>query len=236
MPRVFDPDNPELMDRPQPVTEELRRDLENLRSLNQHFGAHRIVRRFLKSHFKAGRCIRILDLCTGSADIPRLAVDLGRRTGCEVAVDAIDFQSSTAQIAAELCDQGYPEISVHVGDAITWTPPQPPDLVLCSLALHHFSDNDAISLLARCRTLPRIAALVADLRRSWMTSLGVYAATTVIYRDPMTVADARESARRAFSVSELAALAEKAGWANFVHRKRPFGRQELIHTQPESEG
>jgi len=33
--RQFDPALPELMDRPQPVTRELERDLANLRSVNR---------------------------------------------------------------------------------------------------------------------------------------------------------------------------------------------------------
>ncbi len=38
MKRQFDPAEPELMDRPQPVSAELERDLKNLRQLNRWFG------------------------------------------------------------------------------------------------------------------------------------------------------------------------------------------------------
>ena len=38
MKRVFDPQDPELMDRPQPVTPALEADLRNLVSLNRWFG------------------------------------------------------------------------------------------------------------------------------------------------------------------------------------------------------
>jgi len=78
--RQFDPALPELMDRPQPVTPELERDLANLRSFNRWFGSHRLVRRFLQRWLRPNGTARILDVATGSGDIPRLIVDHARRS------------------------------------------------------------------------------------------------------------------------------------------------------------
>jgi len=50
--RKFDPAVLELMDRPQPVTRELERDLANIRSLNRRFGSYRQVRHFLRRWLK----------------------------------------------------------------------------------------------------------------------------------------------------------------------------------------
>ena len=47
-PREFDPTEPELMDRPQPVSQELAVDLDNLVRINRHFGSYRLIRRFLQ--------------------------------------------------------------------------------------------------------------------------------------------------------------------------------------------
>jgi len=68
--RQFDPALPELMDRPQPVTRELERDLANLRSFNRWFGGHRLLCRFLRRWLKPNDKARILDVATGSGDIP----------------------------------------------------------------------------------------------------------------------------------------------------------------------
>ena len=43
MKRSFDPAVLEMMDRPQPVSHELERDLERLRQLNRWFGSYRLV-------------------------------------------------------------------------------------------------------------------------------------------------------------------------------------------------
>jgi 2-polyprenyl-3-methyl-5-hydroxy-6-metoxy-1,4-benzoquinol methylase len=226
MKRVFDPHEPELMDRPQPVTAELQRDLENLASLNRYFGSHRLMRRFLAAWLRRGRVYRILDLCTGFGDIPRVMVAWARPRGISVRIDAIDANPSTIEIA-RLHSARAPEIRYECADVLAFEAGERYDLVCCSLALHHFSEDDAVRLLRRCRELSHRFALVADLERSPATALGVWALTQFIYRDPMTRHDGRVSARRAFSFREMRMLAEAAEWEDFGHARFAFCRQAI---------
>ena len=226
------------MDRPQPVTRELERDLANLRSFNRRFGSYRLVRHFLQRWFRPNGKARILDVATGSGDIPRLIVDHARRQNVSVQIDAIDQQESTIEIARRL-SAAYPEISFYCADFFEWNlspdlkldglkPSSfPYDIVLCSLALHHFSDDDAVRALQKIRELSRARVLVADLRRSRWLTCAVYFVTATIYRDQMTKTDARLSAARAFSFFEMRKLAERGGWKNFRHRKFAVGRQAI---------
>ena len=103
----------------------------------------------------------------------------------------------------------------------------PYDMVLCSLALHHFSNDDAVRVLQKIRDLSAARILVADLRRARWLSCAVYFVTATTYRDEMTKTDARLSAARAFSFLEMRNLAERAGWKNFGHRKFAVGRQAI---------
>src|ERR1041384_6345880 len=75
MKRRFDPAVLEMMDRPQPPSAELERDLERIRQLNRWFGSYRLVLGFIQRWIKPGARMRIVDLATGSGDIPRLIVD-----------------------------------------------------------------------------------------------------------------------------------------------------------------
>jgi len=223
--RKFDPATPELMDRPQPVSAELDTDLHNLRQLNRYFGSYRLIEHFLRRWLRPRTPMRVLDLATGSGDIPRLVVDYARRIGAAVSVDAVDQQRSTVEIARRL-SANYPEIEFTEGDVMTFER-EPYDVVLCSLALHHFSEADAVTLLRRCRELSQRYVLVADLRRGWLATAGVYLLTSLFYREPMTQTDARLSAERAFSFAEFRSLAELAGWKNFGHAKFAFARQAI---------
>ncbi len=214
------------MDRPQPVSSELEKDLRNIRQLNRFFGSHRLVLHFLRRWIKPGDHVRIVDLATGSGDIPRLIVDYAQKIGAKVEVDALDRQSATLEIARKLSGN-YPEISYIDANILEWQRADPYDIVLCSLALHHFSDEEAVRLLRRCRELSQKFVLVSDLRRGLLATIGVYLLTALIFREPMTRYDGRVSAARAFSFAELDDLAGRAGWRNFQHKKFHFARQAI---------
>ncbi len=214
------------MDRPQPVSAELVSDLRNLRALNRYFGSYRLIRHFLRRWILPNDHLRMLDLATGSGDIPRMAVEFARRRGAKLRIDAVDFQESTVQIARELSGS-FPEITFHCADIHHFGAEQGYDLVLFSLALHHFDEAAAVALLRRCRALSRGKVLVADLRRGWIAKVGVDLLTATIFREAMTRNDARVSAARAFSFIELDQLAWDAGWENFGHRRFPFARQAI---------
>ena len=213
------------MDRPQPVSAELEVDLLNLRQLNRYFGSYRLIEHFLRRWLEPGSQMRVLDLATGSGDIPRLMVDFARRVGATVRIDAVDQQAATLEIAQKLSG-AYPEIIFIQGDVLTFAG-EPYDMVLCSLALHHFSEPDAVTLLRRCRELSRKYVLVSDLRRGWLATAGVYLLTALVFREPMTRVDGRLSADRAFSFREFRSLAERAGWKSFGHAKFAVARQAI---------
>ncbi len=226
MKRQFDPSQLELMDRPQPVSAELERDLENLRELNRWFGSYALISLFLSRWLKPGAQLRIVDLATGSGDIPRLIAEYGRKIGARLRIDAVDRQSSTLEIARKL-SANYPEINLVEGNVLEWNASEPYDLVLCTLALHHFSENDAVRVLQRCREFSRKFVLVSDLRRGLLATVGVWILTATMFREPMTKYDGRISAARAFSFAEMNLLAQRAGWQNFHHKTFPFARQAI---------
>jgi 2-polyprenyl-3-methyl-5-hydroxy-6-metoxy-1,4-benzoquinol methylase len=226
MKRNFDPAILELMDRPQPVSAELERDLEQLRKLNRWFGSYRLVSIFMRRWILPGAQMRVVDLGTGSGDIPRLLVDHARRVGARIEVDAVDQQAATLEIARSL-SADYPEISYHAANILEWNSAQAYDIALCSLVLHHFSDDDAVKLLRRCRELSKRFVLVSDLRRGFRLQAGVYMLTALIFREPMTRFDARLSAERAFSFHEMRDLAVQAGWKDFGRKRFRFARQAI---------
>jgi SAM-dependent methyltransferase len=220
--RFFDPCNLELMDRPQPVSSQLLIDLQNLEKLNRYFGSHALVLRFLKRWARAGESVRIIDLCTGFGDIPRRMVDWCRKNAVTVRIAAVDSQAATLELAETA---GYPEISFVRADVFEFE--EPADLVFCSLALHHFSDDKAGELMRRIKQMASRAVLISDLERTDLGILGIDFLTATLFRQPMTRHDARLSIRRAFSFREMHRLAEEAGWERFGHARFPVCRQAI---------
>ena len=145
----------------------------------------------------------------------------------------MDFQASTIEIARQL-SAGFPEIRYHCADIHHFGDEHSYDIVLFSLALHHFSCDQAVALLRRCRSLSRGKVLVADLRRSWFAKLGVDLLTATVFREAMTRNDARVSVAARLFLPELDHLAREAGWRDYGHRRFRFARQAiwLEHSRP----
>jgi 2-polyprenyl-3-methyl-5-hydroxy-6-metoxy-1,4-benzoquinol methylase len=226
MKRRFDPALLEIMDRDPPLSAELERDLERIRQLNRWFGSYRLVLGFIRRWIRPADKLRLVDLATGSGDIPRLIVDHARKISARVEIDALDRQPATLEIARRL-SADYPEISYRETNILEWNSVEGYDITLCTLALHHFSNEDAVRILRRCRDVSQKFVLVSDLRRSFSLIAGIYGLTTLIFREPMTRYDARLSAVRAFSFSEMRDLAVNAGWENFGHKRFRFSRQTI---------
>ncbi|SRR6266480_626888 len=226
MKRSFDPAVLEMMDRQQPVSAELERDLERIRQLNRWFGSYHLVLGFIRHWIRRADKLRVVDLATGSGDIPRLIVDYARKISATVEIDALDRQPATLEIARRL-SADYPEISYREVNILEWNSVDAYDIALCTLALHHFSNEDAVRLLRKCCQVSKRFVLVSDLRRSFSLVAGVSLLTTLIFREPMTRYDARLSSIRAFSFPEMRDLAVRAGWKNFGHKRFRFGRQAI---------
>lgn len=224
--RQFDPAIMEMMDRSQQVSKELQTDLENLEKLNRYFGSHLLVRYFLRRWLRRGKLVRLLDLCTGFGDIPRFIVDWCRHNAIPIEITAVDLQQATLELAKERSGS-YPEITYVAGNVLDFEPSSPVDFVFCSLALHHFSDEEAGTLVRQTGLMTRGNILFSDLERTDLGMIGVYALTALVFREPMTRFDGRLSMRRAFSFEEMRQVARAAGWSQFGHRRFLICRQAI---------
>jgi 2-polyprenyl-3-methyl-5-hydroxy-6-metoxy-1,4-benzoquinol methylase len=139
---------------------------------------------------------------------------------------AVDMQPATLEIAQQRSTL-FPEISYAQADVRSFDPGERFDIVLCSLALHHFAWREAVEILERLSRLSDRAVLVSDLVRSISGILGVYLLTSTIFRNPMTKFDGRLSIRRAFSFAEMRNLALEARWDGFGHRQFLVSHQAL---------
>jgi SAM-dependent methyltransferase len=224
--RHFDPAITEMMDRSQPVSKELEIDLRNLEKLNRYFGSYSLIRFFLRRWFSRGKSVKLLDLCTGSGDIPRFIVDWCRSNDVPIQITAVDQQPATLELARRR-SESYPEITFVAANVLDFLPSAPVDLVFCSLALHHFSEEEAILMIRQTGVMTSGNILFSDLERSDFGIAGIYALTTLIFREPMTRFDGRLSMRRAFSFGEMEKLAQAAGWRRFGHRRFFVCRQAI---------
>jgi ubiquinone/menaquinone biosynthesis C-methylase UbiE len=102
------------------------------------------------------------------------------------------------------------------------------DFALCSLALHHFSEEDAVEVLQEAERVAGRAAVAVDLVRRSLAYAAVWLLTQVWMRDAATRHDGRLSVRRAFTAPEFRALARAAQWSRARWISLPWFRQALV--------
>lgn len=191
---------------------ELARNLADIRHINAALGwttfTTRAVLRLLRA--QPDRAWTLLDLASGSADIPIAIARAARRAGLTLHITVTDRSPQIVAVARERC-AGLPGVTVERQDALALPYPDGAfDLTLCTLALHHFAPDEARALLHSMARVGR-RALVFDVVRSPLAYAGVVALTRLARMSPMTCHDGPVSVRRAYSAAEVRTLAATAG-------------------------
>jgi ubiquinone/menaquinone biosynthesis C-methylase UbiE len=216
------------MDLPGQDPQELREDLQNLERLNRRFGATAVMKKAFAALTRDGSARVVLDLCCGFGDHDRTMVAEARQAGRPVTILALDFQMDTLRLAQEATGADPDIIYIQADSRHLPFATKSVDAVTCSLALHHFSDEDACTVLREMVRVGRNGLACIDLVRSRLAACSIWLLTTLIMRNRITQHDARLSVRRAFSYAEFKALGERAGWGSMVHWRLPWFRQAIV--------
>jgi SAM-dependent methyltransferase len=187
-------------------------NLADIRKVNRYLGhCHAIIRHFSSlvpdDAGVLARPIKVLDVATGSADIPAAIVEWARRRGIQVEVTAIDNNPSAVREAIAITRR-YPEISVAVADGFSLPFEDGSfDIVLCANTLHHYGEEDAVRLLKEIHRVAAIGYIVKDLRRSWVAWSLITVLTRIFTTNRLTRHDGPLSVLRSYTVTEQDALA-----------------------------
>ena len=221
----------ELLDRPGHDLGELAANLRDIRRVNRLAGGTRATLRHLPrllATVPPEREATVLDLATGSGDIPLAVVRWARRRGRAVRVVASDVSDEILAEAKRLLG-GYPEVALARYDARAVPLPDGSfDVVLCSLALHHFPPAEAAAVLRAMDRLGRHGFVLNDIRRSVPGFLAAWVSSRLGTRNRMTRHDMPLSVLRAYTPAELRALLVRAGIADATVTRHPLFRMAAV--------
>jgi SAM-dependent methyltransferase len=189
----------------------LRRNLADLRRINALLGWTSFTTRAVAHYVHATglKSFSLLDVACGSADMPAAIARWAAREGIRAEIIATDVQPVMLDAAREQT-AGIAGIRVERADAMAL--PYPPgrfDIALCTLALHHFEPEQAVTVLANLARVGR-HVLVFDVVRSRGAYAGAWLLTRALAMHPITRHDAPMSVRRGYTASEIRALAVRA--------------------------
>jgi SAM-dependent methyltransferase len=212
------------MDAPVDAVSELEGNLADIAFANRWFGGVAPIRREIRR--TAARSI--LDIGSGRGDVPLAIVRDGRRRGVDMRVTCLDHSAAMLDIAKRatgnddrltfVCGSGE---RLPFADGAF-------DVVMCTLALHHFEPPEAHALLREMRRVARLTPIVGDLTRSALAYAATWLYARATSRNRLTLHDAPLSVRRAYEPAEALALAREAGWRAPRVRREAFFRMTLV--------
>lgn len=209
----------ELIDSQDPSEEDFARSFEDIAHINRYLGGTSAILRPLASlvqQIPADRPVRILDLATGSADIPRSIAKAFRTgrfgAGRQVEITVLDNHPKVLAYARKATPSDlYPEIRIIEGDVFALPYSDHTfDITLCSLAFHHFGYDRCVFLLREMNRLSSAGFIVNDLLRDALACGLIWILTRLVGAHPLTQHDGPLSVLRAYTKAEYTAMCRDA--------------------------
>ena len=191
----------------------LRDTLDKLETINRLLGGNSATLKGLKKILLKSsktKTITIVDLGCGHGDILRDVAKFGRKNSYKFKLIGIDANNAAIDYAKAL-SKDYPELSFETIDIFSEDfKKQTYDVVLCTLFLHHFKNNELIPFLKSTVQKASIGVIVNDLHRHKLAyylfkMIGLFIKNKMVREDGLT------SVLRAFKRNELETILTKTG-------------------------
>lgn len=225
---------PEIMDDFQMEGDILRDALDKIASINQLLGGNKVTLEGVKSLIKGqpkSAVIRIVDIGCGNGDMLRALADYAAKNDLNFLLTGIDANNFTVQHARSLSSD-YPNISYQCMDIFDGQSSiQASDIMLCTLTLHHFKDEEIFALLRRFHQNASLGFVINDLQRSkWAYHL--FQALCFVFRlNHMSREDGLVSILRGFKKEDLLSYSKKLNFKNcLITWKWAFRYQWIVKT------
>ncbi|MNJ98881.1 hypothetical protein D3C87_166500 [compost metagenome] len=228
-------DAPELMDDFLMEGDILTDALDKIASINRLLGGNKVtlqgVKWLLKSKPVYRSEISILDVGCGNGDMLRTVAKYAKRKRLKIKLVGIDANYFSIKHAEQLSTK-YPNISYVCADIFEEIKQERLyDVILCTLTLHHFKDDEIITLMNGLEEQSALGIVVNDLHRN---SLAYYLFVCIcfIFRlNHMSRNDGLVSILRGFKKQELHDFSKQLNFKNYILKwKWAFRYQWIIRT------
>ncbi len=182
-------------------------------------------------HIPRDQPLTLLDIATGSADIPVAAVQWARKRDIDLRVTAIDNHPTTLDLAREYVERRAcaDSITLLEMDALKLTDHFEPasfDIAHAGLFLHHLDELPALTILRMMDRLSSRGLIWNDLLRSRLSLLGARLLT--IAQPEIVKHDAITSVRAAFTIREARDMAARVELENVHIRALPLSGRFVL--------
>lgn len=203
---------PELMDDPALDPREHQKALRGLARINRLSNSAGVLWPALKRFYarSSQRPLRVLDLATGSGDVPIALAKRAARAGMALQFSGCDFSPVAIESARRQAQSSGVSIDFFQMNVLQEELPEGYDVCTCSLFFHHLDTEQALILLQKMSRVSQLI-LINDLCRGRLNYLLVWLAARLLSRSYVVHTDGPLSVRAAFTKAEFLELAEQAG-------------------------
>ena len=209
----------------------LRDTMDKLAAINRWLGGNKVTMEGLKKLLRKSSKdmpLTIVDLGCGGGDILRDVAKFGRKNGFNFNLIGIDANEDAVIYAREL-SLDYPEISYrHINIFSEEFKTIDYDIVLTTLFLHHFNQEQLVNLLSKLLKKARLGIVVNDLHRNALAYYLFRLLCTVI-PNKMVKEDGLTSVLKGFKRKELATLSSLIQVKPNIKWKWAFRYQWIIN-------
>ena len=225
---------PEIMDDFAMEGEILRDALDKIASINQLLGGNKVTLDGVKTLITGkpfDQVIRITDIGCGNGDMLRTLADYAKKQGLHFILKGIDANKFTINHAESL-SVNYPNITYACKDIFEdLNKDEPCDIMLCTLTLHHFKDEEIIDLLNNFNRSATMGIVINDLQRSAVAYYLFKALCYVFRLNDMSREDGLVSILRGFKRADLLRYSKQLNLkSSSIKWKWAFRYQWIIKT------
>ena len=225
-------DESEIMDDFALEGEILRDALDKIAKINQVLGGNQLtlqgVQDLLEKFPLISECT-IVDVGCGNGDMLRTLAEYGKNKTQNFKLIGIDANNFTINHARKL-SKNYSNISYRCEDVFDKPFEELRyDIVLCTLTLHHFIEDDILQLMSVFNANSRVGIVINDLQRSAVAYRLFQALCFVFKLNSMSRKDGLISILRGFKKEELVYFSKKLNLENYkIQWKWAFRYQWII--------
>lgn len=158
-----------------------------------------------------GSSFTLLDVASGSGDIPVSLTTIARSKGCTLAPAATDVSDVALQTACRRAAARGVTLRTIRHDILASELPERADIVTCNLFMHHLDPDQVAIALSRLGRATSRLLLVLDLRRTRRGLALAWAVPRLLTTSRVVHVDAVRSVQGSYSMDELKDMATGAG-------------------------
>lgn len=225
-------DDPEIMDDFNIKGDVLKDALDKIARINHLLGGNKLTLNGVKKLLRkvsGQNLIKIVDVGCGNGDMLRRLADYGLQKNLNLELIGVDANTFTIDYAAAL-SSGYENINYTCEDIFSKSFSELKyDIVLCTLTLHHFKNDEILSLLDTFYGNAKLGFVINDLHRN-VLAYRLFQALCFVFRlNEMSRKDGLTSILRGFKKQELIDFSKKLKFKKYsIEWKWAFRYQWIV--------